>query len=1073
MVKRKSAESKEVFLSESEQADKQKKYFNRIQDVVTTCTIFKNAVENFKELEVERAIKERWEQYLRCDEIPNPSEPVEVRTFLAKIRHFEEIEANTSRDWTLQVDERSILTQNIYAKNLTREVLRKALSDNPGLYYGVNISNCLETLDQIDIFVNNEEEILALAPQTRQEIFEVYKEVQQEIVSLFDRLAYRILRMQRVYMSSTNGIVGHWGYSCDSWQMDIWGLFNVPILFEQLPVPVMLAEFPCSGVEVQVPISVLDDCLTIRCVHTSFDHYSQNAHSAPDYVVDNDYMPSAGIKDMEESLISEWLLQQDIQSEVLDAMNQRYQDYQDTLNLIAERTEQAAKADKSDADGRKSKIIIPKIPKLVNPVPPGMLPDIYQEFIHREEKQYKSFLDVAYDPKHISLMPKDLNMRAHIIAGGIYSLMVVRRPEQTAYQNLSVLLHEDQRKIKNLADVVCRTDFKGQSMSLRVSEFVRADQRNSLFKLNESDLPYFHVTMKLPPDLCRWGTPKVCQFLSSTHKNITRRKRSTAHLSFFDFKRVSSRCSYITNNSNSRMSLLANAFAPPLMSILRFSKMAMPVDRVFRRKDFHLDKRLSKMEVMNLKNACIPRIISSFKMPRDYLDVPKDAESQAKSHALVKRFDVADTVEEAPKMDNFEFEVQDDPERMFPHFETQYNELFDESEVDQLDGTKKTANGLVATFDSIMLQYMSRPNAILRQIDVNAKKSVKKGAVEEQPILDDLFKRKSLKKSVTSETTKLARKSDAGKKVISLNVPSRLSMRTSEMSFKAPSRDNLQTKKPRGSKKKSRDTSNLSLPQGYDDDEDEYEFSTETVQQWSTKHIKDMKRYEHFPFRDWVLQPNEENPNEVLLKLDTFHVRTFFYISAQGVRGYVTDLSKGYTAKPVKYLEIKEPISDFRVFRKLLIDKNLNIFAANDASYYIDNGYFSIKHVACEEHTYNVMALYCKIMKFYRSSWNRLALRRDILINMKFVKDTSDLSDVTVRICPEGATFVKVTEKCSDDVDVVKLTYEETWRNISTYADLNHAILSMNPHSEDLNKEIKLFVNIKRFLSEIRILSYS
>lgn len=42
MVKRKSAESKEVFLSESEQADKQKKYFNRIQDVVTTCTIFKS-----------------------------------------------------------------------------------------------------------------------------------------------------------------------------------------------------------------------------------------------------------------------------------------------------------------------------------------------------------------------------------------------------------------------------------------------------------------------------------------------------------------------------------------------------------------------------------------------------------------------------------------------------------------------------------------------------------------------------------------------------------------------------------------------------------------------------------------------------------------------------------------------------------------------------------------------------------------------------------------------------------------------------------------------------------------------
>jgi len=43
----------------------------------------------------------------------------------------------------------------------------------------------------------------------------------------------------------------------------------------------------------------------------------------------------------------------------------------------------------------------------------------------------------------------------------------------------------------------------------------------------------------------------------------------------------------------------------------------------------------------------------------------------------------------------------------------------------------------------------------------------------------------------------------------------------------------------------------------------------------------------------------------------------FFYITSQGVRGYVTDLTKGYTAKPVKYLEIVEPISDFRVLRKV------------------------------------------------------------------------------------------------------------------------------------------------------------
>lgn len=483
-------------------------------------------------------------------------------------------------------------------------------------------------------------------------------------------------------------------------------------------------------------------------------------------------------------------------------------------------------------------------------------------------------------------------MRAYIIAGGIYSLMVVRRPDQTTYQNLSVILHEDERKIKNLADVVCRTDFKGQSVSLRVSDFARADSRNSLFKLDESDLPYFHVTMKLPPDLCRWGTPRVCQFLSNTHKNITKRKRSTVHLSYFDFKRVSSRCSYFTNNStNSRMSLLANAFAPPLMSVLRSSRMSLPVDRAYRRKDFELNKTLSKIEVMSLKNACLPRIISSFKMPRDFLD-GKDVDSQVRSHALVKRFDVTDTVEEAPRLDNFEFEVQEDPERVFPYFETQFNELYDSggSETDQLDNTKKTANRLVSTFDSIMLQYMTKPNAILRQIDPQ-KKGQKKGAVEEQSVVEELnyddkqsLKRKSTRKSAkdTGEpVAKAAKKPDTNKRAISLNVPSRLSLRASEISFRAESRDNLQARKSRSSKKKLKGANSALLGQGNDDDEDDYEYTTETVQQWSTKYIKDFKintedntisfktdrlgvfgfsfkRYEHFPFRDWVLQPNEE-----------------------------------------------------------------------------------------------------------------------------------------------------------------------------------------------------------------------
>jgi len=36
-----------------------------------------------------------------------------------------------------------------------------------------------------------------------------------------------------------------------------------------------------------------------------------------------------------------------------------------------------------------------------------------------------------------------------------------------------------------------------------------------------------------------------------------------------------------------------------------------------------------------------------------------------------------------------------------------------------------------------------------------------------------------------------------------------------------------------------------------------------------------------------------------------------------------------------------------------------------------------------------------------------------------------------MRITPEKTTFVKISEMCSDDVNVVKLRYEDTWRNVN------------------------------------------
>jgi len=51
--------------------------------------------------------------------------------------------------------------------------------------------------------------------------------------------------------------------------------------------------------------------------------------------------------------------------------------------------------------------------------------------------------------------------------------------------------------------------------------------------------------------------------------------------------------------------------------------------------------------------------------------------------------------------------------------------------------------------------------------------------------------------------------------------------------------------------------------------------------------------------------------------LDTFHVRIILFLTNAGIRGYVTDINDEYVANPVKHMEIKEPISDYRELRRV------------------------------------------------------------------------------------------------------------------------------------------------------------
>ncbi|XP_064542171.1 uncharacterized protein LOC135431140 isoform X2 [Drosophila montana] len=867
--------------------------------------------------------------------------------------------------------------------------------------------------------------------------------------------------------------------------------------------PLMVAKMNVVGVSVQMPLSVLHDCLTLRCIHTNFDNYSQYAKSFDPIIPEGNVDVNAGILDIEDCLANEWYMQLDIQNEMLDSLMEKREAYEEIMRIIAEKTEKANK-EKGNTEGKGPKIVIPKAPKEALLVPPGMLPDAQKTFLEREQQQYVDLLDEIYNPRHLKLGLDEINLRQHIMLGGLYSIMFIRRPMNTHYQKFNIILHDDGRVLHIMDDIVA--DLRGpQGDDGRLgSRTSRVSGRQSRLRLNmdennrksimleDDELPYFFVTIHMPRELCLWGEPIVCQYISSIEEivsetslteepkeSVLKKKKSK----FGSARHTELHRHELQFTQIERRETSINVFRPTLISLLRTSRKLMPGENLMPLRNFHLVQQLDHLKVRQLERYCVPRIISSFKFP---LEVKEELEQlfdqRPKTRNMLIRRRSIDAEDNFVVGDlDFDYEVQQAPERVFPVFHDIEHIKYDEEHIQQVF-EKKSIYGLIDTFDNITNRYIARHRDIMNQSDFNMKKPPPKKTVVPSPDARAGSVLPKFKSSIRS-----------GSRHSSLRGShSPLPASSSQMSgYRNSSRLNLTDG---ATDTQDTDTPEIPTPQ---EEEVKAERPKERVTRWTTRHIMATKfdrqartmhiktdrlgifglaykRYEHFPFRNWSMQPNEENNEEIILSVDTFHARVILYITAQGVRGYVTDISKTYVAHPVKYLDIPKPISDFRELRRRFYEKSINIFAENDACFYIDNGYFSVKHMAMEDHTYDAMALHCKLMKFYRSGWNRLASRRNILMGMKNAKDNTDYTEVTVRITPDNVTFVEVMELCSDDLNVIKLDFKNTWRNMSHYTDLHQAISSMNPHATDVrNKDAMLLFQVKRMLNELHIMSFS
>lgn len=126
--------------------------------------------------------------------------PPDIRMSTEKLRYFENDSVQRTINWLLSVNERSILSQNIFTKNLTRKALANTIKPDFGNEYNKNVEFCLQILKRIEYFLLNDVEVKKCKLSILQDIKRLRGELQQEIQEFFNPFTYRILSLEESYL---------------------------------------------------------------------------------------------------------------------------------------------------------------------------------------------------------------------------------------------------------------------------------------------------------------------------------------------------------------------------------------------------------------------------------------------------------------------------------------------------------------------------------------------------------------------------------------------------------------------------------------------------------------------------------------------------------------------------------------------------------------------------------------------------------------------------------------------------------------------------------------------------------
>ncbi|XP_035786611.1 protein CASC1-like [Anopheles albimanus] len=343
--------------------------------------------EEVKKQQAETKKEREWDQYMRCNGLPNAFDPADLRKYLhcwcVSIREANEAE----RNWLLQTNEQSILTQDVTVPNLSMESL-KLQQPQIGLQYAAKAVEVLGILDEVDDALHDAD----IRPSMVADLNELKMEFRNVLADYIDEFAYKILSNINRDME-LNGLleVSH-KFESEVFKAHLFGLRDMPT--PQLNPKERAKEdskhtsidFPSLGFHLTLPAAVKCHKAAIRGLWISYDHFS-------------DYCPSFDMPYKQEQLADlriisriEWKKRKEILKAVYEEPKEK-------------------KTDSDDDEQMPQDIDVDKI---------------YTEHADELMKKERS----KKGAKTLNLAEYDVNMRSHRIVAGVYAIDYLEQPMQ-------------------------------------------------------------------------------------------------------------------------------------------------------------------------------------------------------------------------------------------------------------------------------------------------------------------------------------------------------------------------------------------------------------------------------------------------------------------------------------------------------------------------------------------------------------------------------------------------------------------------------------------------------------------